>query len=236
MLPSGCVIIYLSVYLYADGTYAMTELIHVMMNVIINLIMVVNWIKQDICISLYYISALLLYEVIFNANKQLRHVETFQPWILVAIVLPSLFRTWITFSLLSNSRRFHKYIRDHTFMTFTQEGVLGRWCWKGWGRKECWKFVTCLQILVTLKTTMLDKIFGAKCRNPVKLDRTRKVWYLFSHFLWLLPKFYLWRGDWTLGYDSLFPKILSLKLFGISWGNWYTKFAILDMTFRFTCG
>ena len=20
-------------------------------------------------------------------------------------------------------------------MTFTQEGVLGRWCWKGWGRK-----------------------------------------------------------------------------------------------------
>ena len=42
MLPSGCVIIYLSVYIYADGTYAMTELIHVMMNVIINLIMVVN--------------------------------------------------------------------------------------------------------------------------------------------------------------------------------------------------
>ena len=28
----------------------------------------------------------------------------------------------------------------------------------------------------------------------------------------------------------------SLKSFGSSWGNSYTKFAILDITFRFTCG
>ena len=35
---------------------------------------------------------------------------------------------------------------------------------------------------------------------------------------------------------SLFPKILSLKLFGNSWGNSYTKFAILDINFRFTYG
>ena len=48
-------------------------------------------------------------------------------------------------------------------------------------------------------------------------------------------------GDWVLGYVSteiwdlrdisLFPKILSLKSFGNSWGNSCTKFAILDTTF-----
>ena len=59
--------------------YALIESIYVMMNVTINLIMVVNRIKQNSCISLYYIPALLLYEIIFNANKQLRHVETFRP-------------------------------------------------------------------------------------------------------------------------------------------------------------
>ena len=31
---------------------------------------------------------------------------------------------------------------------------------------------------------------------------------------------------------SLFPKIPSLKSFGHSWGNSYTKFAILDITFH----
>lgn len=61
------------------GMYALIELIYVMMSVTINLIMVVNRIKQDSCISLYHIPALLPYEIIFNANKQLRHVETFQP-------------------------------------------------------------------------------------------------------------------------------------------------------------
>ena len=31
-------------------------------------------------------------------------------------------------------------------------------------------------------------------------------------------------------------KILSLKSFGKSWGDSYTKFAILGIKFRFTCG
>ena len=35
---------------------------------------------------------------------------------------------------------------------------------------------------------------------------------------------------------SLFPKILSFKSLGNLWGNSYTKFAILDIKFRFTCG
>ena len=53
-------------------------------------------------------------------------------------------------------------------------------------------------------------------------------------------------GDWALGCDfiqiwdfpniSLFPKMLSLKLSGNSWGNSYTKFTILDIKFHFTCG
>ena len=69
----------------------------------------------------------------------------------------------------------------------------------------------------------------------------------FVEFFWLLlPKFNFWKGYWELGYAStkiwdfrkisLFPKILSLKSFGNSWGNWYTKFAILGITFHFTCG
>ena len=87
-----------------------------------------------------------------------------------------------------------------------------------------------------------------KKRNPIKLDRTRKVWYLLLRvFCLLLPKFNFWNGDWALGYVStqiwdfpnisLFPKILlSLKSCGNPWGNSYTKFAILDVTFRFTFG
>ena len=30
------------------------------------------------------------------------------------------------------------------------------------------------------KPTILDKIFGRKWGNPVKLGRKRKIWYLFS--------------------------------------------------------
>ena len=54
--------------------------------------------------------------------------------------------------------------------------------------------------------------------------------------------FNFWEGDWELDYVStqiwdfpnisLFPKILSLK----SFGNSYTNFVILDITFRFTWG
>ena len=41
---------------------------------------------------------------------------------------------------------------------------------------------------------------------------------------------------WDFPNISLFPKILSLMSFGSLWGNSYTKFAILDITFRFACG
>ena len=64
-------------------------------------------------------------------------------------------------------------------------------------------------------------------------------------FWLLLQKFNFWEGDWALDYVSnqiwdfpnisLFPKIVSLKSFGNPWGNSYTKFAILDITLRFTC-
>ena len=95
--------------------------------------------------------------------------------------------------------------------------------------------------------TILRKIFGTKQRNPVKLDRTKKVWYLLFYVFWLLlPKFNFWKGDWALGYVStqikyfpnisLFPQIIGLKTFGNSWRNSYTKFTISDVTFRFTCG
>ena len=48
--------------------------------------------------------------------------------------------------------------------------------------------------------TILDKIFGSKYRNPVKSDRTTKLWYpLYYIFLLLLPKFNFWEGDWALG-------------------------------------
>ena len=77
------------------------------------------------------------------------------------------------------------------------------------------------------RNTILDKIFGTKWRNPVKLDRARKVWYLLLRVFWLLLlKFNFWNEDWALGYVStkiwdfpnisLFPKILSLKSFGNS--------------------
>ena len=84
-------------------------------------------------------------------------------------------------------------------------------------------------------------------RNPLKLNRTTKVWYLLLRVFWLiLPKFNFWKGDRALGYVTtqiwdfpnicLFPNILSLKSFGNSFGNSYSKFAILVITFRFTSG
>ena len=93
----------------------------------------------------------------------------------------------------------------------------------------------------------LDKIFGTKQRNPVTLHRTRYVWHLLLRVFWLLLSvFDFWKGDWVLGYVStkvwdflnisLFPQVVSLKLFGNSSGNSYSKYAILDSMFRFTCG
>ena len=63
----------------------------------------------------------------------------------------------------------------------------------------------------------------------------------------LLLRFGFWRwGGWVLGYASteiwdflnisLSPKIVILKPLGNSWDHFHTKFAILDITFRFTCG
>ena len=41
---------------------------------------------------------------------------------------------------------------------------------------------------------------------------------------------------WDFVNISLFPKVLSLKSFDKSWGNSHPKCAIIDITFRFTCG
>ena len=41
---------------------------------------------------------------------------------------------------------------------------------------------------------------------------------------------------WDFVNISLFPKVLSLKSFDNSGGNSYPKCAIIDITFRFTCG
>ena len=96
-----------------------------------------------------------------------------------------------------------------------------------------------------------NKIFGTKYRNEVKLDKARKIWYLLFLYIllfWLqLPKCDFWKIDWALGYVSsqnwdfpnisaALPKILSLDPLGNLRGNSYSKFAILDMTFCFTCG
>ena len=91
---------------------------------------------------------------------------------------------------------------------------------------------------------LLGGVFGVKCRDLVKLDRARNTWYVLLCVFWLLlPKFnlvlvqvYVSTQIWDFAKISWFPKILSLKLFGNSWVNLYTKFAIKNITFRFTCG
>ena len=59
---------------------------------------------------------------------------------------------------------------------------------KGWvtlisfqraGRRYCSTFQTFLHYSETSVATIPDKIFGTKWSNAVKLDRKRKVWYLF---------------------------------------------------------
>ena len=61
-----------------------------------------------------------------------------------------------------------------------------------------------------------------------------------------MPKTHFWRGNWTLGcvstqfWDfsniSKFSMALSLKLFGNSLSNSYTKIFVLEIKFCFTCG
>ena len=89
--------------------------------------------------------------------------------------------------------------------------------------------------------------FLTKWRNLVKLDRSRKVWYLLLHVFWLrLPKFTFWKENWALEYVStqnldfpnvsFFPMFLCLKLFRNLWGKSDTKLAILDIICLFTYG
>ena len=86
-----------------------------------------------------------------------------------------------------------------------------------------------------------------KTDKSSKIEQDKKS--LISTFacFWLsLPKCNLLKGHRVLGYVSnqiryfnvlsFFPKIRSLTSLGNSWGNSYTKLAVLDATFRFTCG
>ena len=66
--------------------------------------------------------------------------------------------------------------------------------------------------------------FERERRNPVKLERARKVWYLLLLGFWLLlPRFNFWKGDWWL-----FPNFLRSyrKSFGNSWRNSHTRYQI----------
>ena len=96
-------------------------------------------------------------------------------------------------------------------------------------------------------TYSLGQNICSKIDKSSKTVQDKKVLYLLLFAFWmLLPKFNFWEGDWALAYVStqiwdfpnisLLPKIPRLKLFTNSWGNLYTKFAILDITFHFTCG
>ena len=82
-----------------------------------------------------------------------------------------------------------------------------------------------------------------KVKNPVKLDKTRNVWYLLLHASWLLlPKFIFFQSlnvstqIWDFSNIFSFPKILSLKVLCNLWGYSYTKFVIQDIKSSFTCG
>ena len=128
-------------------------------------------------------------------------------------------------------------------------------CLKIW--EMPWEYTKCQKIKVSVSLgwirtknlfaqTILGKIFAKKLRTPVKLDWTRKLWFLLFHAFWLLlPKLNLCKRDWPLDYVSsqiwdfpklfLFPNILTLKAFSNSWDNSYTEFLLLVTTFRFTC-
>lgn len=79
------------------------------------------------------------------------------------------------------------------------------------------------------------KYMGLASYNPMQNilrfeKNTKKLSYLFLRIFWTqLPKICFYKGDWAQGCVpmqfwafpnvSLFPKILSLKLFGNLWGN-----------------
>ena len=49
---------------------------------------------------------------------------------------------------------------------------------------------------------ILGRVFGAKQRNPVKVNWNKRVLSLLQVFSLLLPKFNFWKGNWALGYVS----------------------------------
>ena len=54
-----------------------------------------------------------------------------------------------------------------------------------WSYKKCQNIrvgrkLVQVRVKNVLAQTILDKIFGTKWNNPVKLDRRKKVWYLIS--------------------------------------------------------
>ena len=94
---------------------------------------------------------------------------------------------------------------------------------------------------------MTCKISDINSSFHVKQRTIRTHWFLFpKSFLLVLTKFSLSQGIWALGYQSMkfrqlphisrFPDILSLKLFGNSWGNSYIPGLKVKIPHRFTYG
>ena len=93
---------------------------------------------------------------------------------------------------------------------------------------------------------LVGKLFWKDWETQVKLEKTRKLWYL---SLWkfrpLLLKINFWERDWTLAFVSIQfwdflimsinPQILIPRFFSNSWGNSYTKFIVIDIKFGFAC-
>ena len=70
--------------------------------------------------------------------------------------------------------------------------------------------------------------------------------FFFSSFLLASRNFLFWEGDWLLRYNFMkfldfadffyFPKSVSLKSFGNSWGNSYIPCLLLIIVLQFNCG
>ena len=109
----------------------------------------------------------------------------------------------------------------------------------------------------TIKLLIDQWLFWLDSYSPVqniwnKIEKSSKIGHdkkslmsTFACVLTTIAKVKFCKGDWALVYVSTliwdfsniswFSKILSLKSFTNSWGNSYTKFAILDFKFCFTC-
>ena len=70
--------------------------------------------------------------------------------------------------------------KNDLYLSGSKAGVLeGVPCTRRWNTIISSSFISNMNIY--LQSTIPDKIFGTKWSNPVKLDRKRKVWYLFLH-------------------------------------------------------